>query len=72
MIMKYKFTITGLDCPNCAAKLSSMIEADESILSCKINFLTEKVTVESELSSEEALSVVRGYAKKFSSSLIVE
>ena len=70
--MKYKFTITGLDCPNCAAKLSSMIEADESILSCKINFLTEKVTVESELSSEEALSVVRGYAKKFSSSLIVE
>ena len=72
MIMKYKFTITGLDCPNCAAKLSSMIEADESIHSCKINFLTEKVTVESELSSEEALSVVRGYAKKFSSSLIVE
>ena len=70
--MKHKFTITGLDCPNCAAKLSSMIEADESILSCKINFLTEKVTVESELSSEEALSVVRGYAKKFSSSLIVE
>ena len=70
--MKYKFTITGLDCPNCAAKLASMIEADDNVQSCKINFLTEKVTVESELSSEETLAVVRAYAKKFSSHLVVE
>ena len=70
--MKYKFTITGLDCPNCAAKLASMIEVDDNVQSCKINFLTEKVTVESELSSEEALAVVRAYAKKFSSHLVVE
>ena len=71
-IMKFKFTITGLDCPNCAAKLSSMIEADERIQSCKINFLTEKVTAESELPEAETLAIVREYAKKFSSKLIVE
>ena len=71
-IMKYKFTITGLDCPNCAAKLSSMIESDDSIISCKINFLTEKVTVESERTEEETLAIVRSYAKKFSAKLTVE
>ena len=70
--MKFKFTITGLDCPNCAAKLSSMIEGDDSIQSCKINFLTEKVTAESELTEEETLAIVRAYAKKFSAKLTVE
>ena len=29
--MKLKFGITGLDCPNCAAKLSAMIEKEEGI-----------------------------------------
>ena len=42
--MKFKYDVTGLDCPNCAAKLASMIEAKEGIDSAKINFLTEKLT----------------------------
>lgn len=70
--MKHKFTITGLDCPNCAAKLSSMIEADEKVSACKINFLTEKLTVECELDNAEALALVRGYAAKFSKSVVIE
>ena len=70
--MKFKFTVTGLDCPNCAAKLSSMIEADDSITACKINFLTEKVTVESELSEDAVREIVRAYAKKFSSKVVIE
>ncbi len=70
--MKFKFSVTGLDCPNCAAKLSSMIEADDSITSCKINFLTEKVTVESELPEAEVREIVRTYAKKFSSKVVIE
>ena len=69
--MKFKFTVNGLDCPKCAAKLASMIEADESILSCKINFLTEKVTVESELGEDAVREIVRAYAKKFSSKVTI-
>ncbi len=70
--MKHKFTIEGLDCPNCAAKLASMIEADEKVTACKINFLTEKVSVESELSAEETLALVRTYGAKFSSKVVIE
>ena len=63
--MKLKFGITGLDCPNCAAKLSAMIEKEEGIESAKINFLTEKVTVETSLSEAEALALVKATAAKF-------
>ena len=29
--MKFKYTVTGIDCPNCAAKLASLIEKKEEI-----------------------------------------
>lgn len=70
--MKLKFSITGLDCPNCAAKLSAMIEKEEGIDSAKINFLTEKVTVETALAEADALSLVRSVAAKFSKSVVIE
>ena len=63
--MKHKFTIEGLDCPNCAAKLALMIEKKEGITSAKINFLTEKLTVEAELSESELLAVVTDTCKGF-------
>ena len=70
--MKFKYTITGLDCPNCAAKLSAMLEKEEGIDSAKINFLTEKVTVETNLESEAALALVKATAQKFSKSVVIE
>lgn len=70
--MKLKFGITGLDCPNCAAKLSAMIEKEEGIESAKINFLTEKVTVETSLSEADALALVRETAAKFSKNVVIE
>jgi copper chaperone CopZ len=70
--MKLKFGITGLDCPNCAAKLSAMIEKEEGIESAKINFLTEKVTVETSLSEAEALALVKATAAKFSKNVVIE
>ena len=69
--MKIKYTITGLDCPNCAAKLASMIEKNEGITSAKINFLSEKLTVESELSEENTLELVKKISKSFSSDIEV-
>jgi copper chaperone CopZ len=70
--MKYKFSITGLDCPNCAAKLSKMIEEKEGVTSAKINFLTERLTVESELSEDATLEIARITAKGFDKSVKIE
>ena len=70
--MKIKFKVLGLDCPNCAAKLASMIEAKDGIESAKINFLAEKLTVESELAEEAILALVRVEAKKFDPDVTVE
>lgn len=70
--MKFKYTVTGLDCPNCAAKLAGMIEAKEGIDSAKINFLTEKLTVESTLDEAALLKTVTETAKTFSKSIKIE
>lgn len=70
--MKTKYTITGLDCPNCAAKLASMIEGKEGIETAKINFLTEKLTVESELDELTLYTLVSETARAFSKSIKVE
>ena len=60
-----KFEISGLDCPNCAAKLAGMMEKCDGIASAKINFLTERLTVESELPEAEALSLLQKTADSF-------
>ena len=70
--MKYRFQITGLDCPNCAAKLAKMIEGKEGISSAKINFLTERLTVESELTSQEALNLSLAAARAFDKNVKIE
>ena len=69
--MKYKFSITGLDCPNCAAKLARMMENKEGIVSAKINFLTEKLTVESELDETALISLLTETAKAFEDGIVI-
>lgn len=64
--MKFKFEITGIDCPNCAAKLAGNIGNAEGIASAKINFLTEKLTVESELDEARVYDIVCDTAHAFS------
>ena len=63
--MKRKYEITGLDCPNCAAKLAAMMEKCDGIDSAKINFLAEKLTVESELAEAELLALLKKTAEAF-------
>lgn len=70
--MKIKYGITGLDCPNCAAKLAKLIEQKDGITSAKINFLTEKLTVESELSEDALYEILSKTAKAFDKSVKVE
>ena len=70
--MKFKYTITGLDCPNCAAKLATQMSNLADVDSAKINFLTERLTVESELSEDDLLALARGVAKSFDKSVKIE
>ena len=70
--MKTKFSIKGLDCPNCAAKLEGMLAKLDGVDSAKINFLTEKITLESEMTGEMLLPSVRETALAFSKKLTVE
>ncbi len=70
--MKIKYNIIGLDCPNCAAKLASQIEAAEGIDSAKINFLTEKLTVETNLGEDAAYDVILKCCHSFDDDLKLE
>ena len=70
--MKLKYTVSGVDCPNCAAKLAGIMADKEGIESAKINFLTEKLTVETSLSEEEAYKLLSDCAKSFSKSVKIE
>ena len=67
--MKTKLNIEGLDCPNCAAKLAAMIEKKDGIVSAKINFLTEKLTVESELDEQELMNILSDTCRSFDPSI---
>ena len=70
--MKIKYTITGIDCPNCAAKLATQMGALEGVQSAKINFLTEKLTVETELDETTVYKLLSDAAKKFSRDVKIE
>ena len=70
--MKIKYTITGLDCPNCAAKLASQMSDIEGIESAKINFLTEKLTVETTLDEKIAEELLNKAAKNFDKGIKIE
>ena len=63
--MKFKYNITGLDCPNCAAKLAASMEKIDGVESAKINFLTEKLTVESTLDENTLLPLLQKCASAF-------
>ncbi len=70
--MKFKYRITGLDCPNCAAKLASMMENINGVDSAKINFLTEKLTVETNLDEDEVLEELKTKAKSFDKGIKID
>ena len=70
--MKLKFTVEGLDCPVCASKLATKMAEIEGVDNVKINFLSEKLTVETELSEIELLPLLRKAAKAFDPAVTVK
>ncbi len=63
--MKVKYHVEGLDCPHCAARLEKMLSEAPGIDSAKINFLTERITVESDLSDAALDALVAKVAETF-------
>lgn len=70
--MKIKYTITGLDCPNCAAKLAGQMADIEGVESAKINFLTEKLTVETCLDEATVYDLLSKKATAFEKGIKIE
>lgn len=70
--MKFKYTIEGIDCPNCAAKLAGLMEKIDGVDSAKINFLSEKLTVESSLDESVLLPLIKKAAKAFEAGITIK
>ena len=70
--MKIKYTITGLDCPNCASKLADIMSKLDGVESAKINFLTERLTVETSVDEAAAYVLLSGAARSFDKNIKIE
>ena len=69
--MTNKFSVVGLDCPNCAKKLSALVENIEGVSSVKLNFLTEVMTVESDLDAATLDAAVIAAGKSFNTKVVI-
>ena len=70
--MKLKFTVEGLDCPVCASKLATRMAEIDGVDYVKINFLSERLTVDTELSESEVLPLLKKVAKAFDPAVTVK
>ena len=62
--MKIKYTITGLDCPNCAAKMEREIKKLAEVENAVVTFLTQKLTIEADIIDDALLDKVQEIIKK--------
>ena len=70
--MKKKFKCE-IDCANCAAKVENAIRKVDGVLDAKVNFLTQKFTLEAEDSRfEEVLAAAVKAGKKAEADFEVE
>ena len=53
--MKLSYSITGIDCPNCAAKLERKIQKIDGVSLAALNFMTSKLLVEGDDDKKDAI-----------------
>lgn len=70
--MKFKYKIEGIDCPNCASKLATRMAEVEGVDYVTINFLSERLTVDSSLDEAELLPALKKVAKAFDSAVKIK
>jgi len=53
-----KYTVTGMSCAACSARVQNAVEHLDGVASCNVNLLTNSMTVESTLTDSEIISAV--------------
>ena len=59
--MKKTFKLDELDCANCGAKMEDAIKKIEGVVSAKVNFMAQKLTIEA---SDERFDAIMDEAQK--------
>ena len=73
--MKKVYSIEGIDCANCAAKIEDKINKMKNIEEVNLNFMMEKLSIEFKVSTdedvEEILDEVRKLVKKLEPDAVI-
>ena len=59
--MKKTFKLDELDCANCGAKMEDAIKKIEGVVSAKVNFMAQKLTIEA---NDEHFNAIVGEAQR--------
>lgn len=73
--MKKVYSIEGIDCANCAAKIEDKINKMKNIEEVNLNFMIEKLSIEFKVSTdedvEEIMDEVRKLVKKLEPDAVI-
>ena len=73
--MKKVYSIKGIDCANCAAKIEDKINKMKNIEEVNLNFMMEKLSIEFKVSTdgdvEEIMDEVRKLVKKIEPDAVI-
>lgn len=73
--MKKVYSIEGIDCANCAAKIEDKINKMKNIEEVNLNFMMEKLSIEFKVSTdedvEEIMDEVRKIVKKLEPDAVI-
>ncbi len=73
--MKKVYSIEGIDCANCAAKIEDKINRMKNIEEANLNFMMEKLSIEFKVSTdeevEEIMEEVRKLVKKLEPDAVI-
>nr|WP_312643279.1 cation transporter [Hydrogenoanaerobacterium sp.] len=69
--MKKTIKLQDLDCANCAAKIENAISKLEGVISCKVNFMGQKMILEApDEKFDEVLTQAKKTANKIEADLV--
>lgn len=70
--MKKTIKLQDLDCANCAAKIENAVAGLEGVVSCKVNFMSQKMILETaDDKFDTVLAETKKIAKKIEPDLVV-
>lgn len=62
--MKKVYSIEGIDCANCAAKIENKINKMKNIEDVNLNFMMEKLSIEFKVSTDEEVEEIMDEVRK--------